>query len=172
MKDRTLKLVLLSMFVGIGVVISPILRIEGMCPTAHLINVVCAVLLGPYYALACAFTIGMIRMLLIGIPPLALTGAIFGAFFSGVLYRASRGKLLFAVVGEVVGTGIIGSLMSYPVMAFLMGQSHLTLFYYTPMFLSATLLGGGIAYLFLHALFASKQLPKIQSKLGGRVYSG
>lgn len=81
MKDRTLKLVLLSMFVGIGVVISPILRIEGMCPTAHLINVVCAVLLGPYYALACAFTIGMIRMLLIGIPPLALTGAIFGSFF-------------------------------------------------------------------------------------------
>lgn len=172
MSNKTLKLVLLSMFVAIGVVISPILRVEGMCPTAHLVNIVCAVLMGPYYALACAFTIGIIRMLLMGIPPLALTGAIFGAFLSGVLYRASKGKLLFAVIGEIIGTGIIGSIVSYPVMAFLVGQGSLTWFYYTPMFLSATILGGGVAYLLLHALLKSKHLPTIQSKLGGRVYDG
>ena len=40
-------MVMLAMMVAIGVVISPILRIEGMCPTAHLINIVCSVLLGP-----------------------------------------------------------------------------------------------------------------------------
>ena len=50
------------MMVALGVVISPILRVEGMCPMAHLINVTCAVMLGPWYALACAFTIGIIRM--------------------------------------------------------------------------------------------------------------
>ena len=79
-----------------------------MCPTAHLINIVCAVLLGPVYSFVCACTIGVIRMSLMGIPPLALTGAVFGAALSGILYRLSGGRLIFAVIGEVVGTGIIG----------------------------------------------------------------
>ena len=37
-RSKTLRMVMLAMMVAIGVVISPILRIEGMCPTAHLIN--------------------------------------------------------------------------------------------------------------------------------------
>ena len=41
------KLVFLAMMVALGVVISPILRVEGMCPMAHFINVTCAVMLGP-----------------------------------------------------------------------------------------------------------------------------
>ncbi len=44
-RSKTLRMVMLAMMVAIGVVISPILRIEGMCPTAHLINIVCSVLL-------------------------------------------------------------------------------------------------------------------------------
>ena len=51
-RSKTLRMVMLAMMVAIGVVISPILRIEGMCPTAHLINIVCSVLLGPWYSLA------------------------------------------------------------------------------------------------------------------------
>ena len=49
MKKKTdvLRLATLSMLVALGVVISPLLRIEGMCPMAHFINIVCAVLLGP-----------------------------------------------------------------------------------------------------------------------------
>ena len=36
---HTLRMVMLAMMVAIGVVISPILRIEGMCPTAHLVTI-------------------------------------------------------------------------------------------------------------------------------------
>ena len=88
---NTFRMVMLAMMVAIGVVISPILRIEGMCPTAHLINIVCSVLMGPWYSLLCATMIGVIRMLFMGIPPLALTGAVFGAFLSGDgIYHGKR----------------------------------------------------------------------------------
>ena len=117
-----LKMTVLSMLIAIGVVISPILRVEGMCPMAHFINIVCSVFLGPWYSLLCATLIGIIRMVTMGIPPLALTGAIFGAFLSGVFYRLSKGKIICAVLGEIVGTGIIGALMSYPVMTFIWGK--------------------------------------------------
>lgn len=169
-KMNVFRMVMLAMMVAVGVVISPILRIEGMCPTAHLINIVCSVLMGPWYSLLCAIMIGVIRMLFMGIPPLALTGAVFGAFLSGVLYRLSKGKIICAVVGEIFGTGIIGSMVSYPVMAFLMGRDGLNAFFYTPMFLGATVMGGTAAYLFLKALSGSGLLAKFQLSLGAKVY--
>ena len=168
--SHLLRMVMLAMLVAIGVVISPILRIEGMCPTAHFINIVCSVLLGPWYSLLCATLIGIIRMMMMGIPPLALTGAVFGAFLSGVFYRASGGKIICAVLGEIFGTGIIGSLVSYPVMAILMGRGGLTAFYYTPMFLAATTMGGTVAWFFLKTLSQAGVLAEFQRKLGAKVY--
>ena len=164
------KLIVLSMLVALGVVISPILRIEGMCPMAHFINITCAVLLGPWYALLCATTIGVLRMLLMGIPPLALTGAVFGAVLSGLLYRASDGKLICAVLGEVIGTGLIGAIVSYPVMALLYGKTELTWMFYVPLFISGTLIGGTIAYFFLMAMRKNGMLKTMQQKLGAKIY--
>jgi len=164
------KLIVLSMLVALGVVISPILRIEGMCPMAHFINITCAVLLGPWYALLCATTIGLLRMLLMGIPPLALTGAVFGAVLSGLLYRASGGKLICAVLGEVIGTGLIGAIVSYPVMALLYGKTELTWMFYVPLFISGTLIGGTIAYFFLIAMRKNGMLKTMQQKLGAKIY--
>lgn len=169
-KSTLFKMVFLSMMVAIGVVISPILRVEGMCPMAHLINVVCSVFLGPWYSLLCATLIGVIRMIFMGIPPLALTGAIFGAFLSGVLYQASKGKLIFAVLGEVIGTGIIGAIVSYPIMAFLVGRSGLTWLFYVPSFIGGTLIGGSIGFVFLVALRKTGMLSKFQKSLGAKVY--
>lgn len=166
-----LKLTVLSMFIALGVVISPILRVEGMCPMAHFINIVCSVFLGPWYSLLCATMIGIIRMVLMGIPPIALTGAVFGAFLSGVFYRLSKGKLLMAVWGEIFGTGIIGAVMSYPVMTYLWGREGLSWLFYIPSFTCGTLIGGSIAYIFLRKLTDNGILAKFQSMLGCDSYT-
>ncbi len=156
---------MLAMFVALGVVISPILRVEGMCPMAHLINITCAVFLGPFYSLLCALLIGIIRMMVMGIPPLALTGAIFGATLSGVFYKLFKGKIIAAVIGEIIGTGIIGAIVSYPVMTYLWGKEGLTWFFYVPSFICGTLIGGSIAYLLLKRLEVSGALKKMQEAL-------
>lgn len=145
------KLVILAILVALGVVLSPILRVPGMAPMQHFINVICAVILGPWYALVCAISIAILRMSLMGINLLAVTGAIFGAVLSGLLYRRT-GSLLMAVVGEVIGTGVIGALVSYPVMALIYGNTEVTLFTYLPSFLLGTIIGGMTAYLVLLAL--------------------
>ena len=170
-KISILKLVMLSMLVAVGVVISPILRVEGMCPMAHFINIVCSVLLGPWYSLICALTIGIIRMVLMGIPPLALTGAIFGAFLSGVFYRLSKGKILMAVLGEIIGTGLVGAIVSFPVMTFIWGREGLTWFFYIPSFTCGTLIGGGIAFYFLRKMIENGMLSKMQERLGSPVFA-
>ncbi len=173
MKDSKslVKMTVLSMLIALGVVISPILRVEGMCPMAHFINIVCSVFLGPWYSLLCATLIGIIRMVMMGIPPLALTGAVFGAFLSGAFYRFSKGKIICAVLGEMIGTGIIGALVSYPVMTLLWGKEGLTWLFYVPSFLCGTLIGGSIAYVFLRKFAANGMLSHIQTTLGSNSYT-
>lgn len=168
--SNLLKHLMLAMMVAMGVVISPILRIEGMCPMSSFINIVCAVILGPWYALLCAVMIGIIRMALMGIPPLAITGAVFGAFLSGILYRLSNGKIIFAAIGESIGTGIIGAVISYPIMTYLWGKAGLTWLFYIPLFFTATIIGGIIAIIFLGALSKGGMLEKIQKSLGAEIY--
>ena len=168
--ESLLKMVVLSMLIALGVVISPILRVEGMCPMAHLINIVCSVFLGPWYSLLCATLIGIIRMITMGIPPIALTGAVFGAFLSGVFYKLSKGKIICAVLGEVIGTGFVGAIMSYPVMTFLWGREGLSWLFYVPSFVCGTLIGGSIAYLFLRKIAANGVLGHFQSMLGSKSY--
>ncbi|WP_296114803.1 energy coupling factor transporter S component ThiW [uncultured Anaerococcus sp.] len=169
-KKKILILVTLSMFVSIGVVISPILRFEGFAPTAHFVNVVCSVLLGPYYSLLNAIITAAIRMTLLGIPPLAITGQVFGAFLSGFLYRKTKGSILACVLGEIIGTGLIGSLASYPVMSLLWGKGDITWYFYLPSFLIATLIGGSVAFIFLQSLRKAKVLYSMQRNIGVNVY--
>ena len=165
-----IKTIVLAMLIAIGVVISPILRVEGMCTMAHVINIICSVFLGPWYSLLCATLIGIIRMITMGIPPIALTGAVFGAFLSGVFYRASKGKIICAVFGEIIGTGIIGAIMSYPVMTYIWGREGLSWLFYVPSFICGTLIGGGIAYVLLKKLAVNGALSKLQSTLGTKSY--
>ena len=167
-----LRMAVMALLIAIGVVISPLLRIEGMCPMAHLINITAAVLLGPVDAFVIAVLIGIIRMCAMGIPPLALTGAVFGATLSGILYKVSKGKIWAAVLGEIIGTGIIGAIVSYPVMVFICGREGLVWFFYVPSFICGTLIGGSIAAVLLYRLQHIGVLGKMQYKLdhGGALW--
>ena len=106
-------------------------------------------------------------MALMGIPPLALTGAVFGALLSGILYIVSKGKIWAAVLGEIIGTGIIGAIVSYPVMTYLWGRQGLSWLFYVPSFVCGPLIGGSIAFIFLYQLQRIGVLKDIQSKLSG-----
>ncbi|MBQ3008798.1 MAG: energy coupling factor transporter S component ThiW, partial [Oscillospiraceae bacterium] len=123
-----------------------------------------------WYSLLCATLIGIIRMMTMGIPPIALTGAVFGAFLSGVFYRLSKGNILFAVIGEVFGTGIIGAIASYPVMSILWGKEGLSWLFYVPSFICGTLIGGSIALVFLKKLASNGMLKRFQQMLSDSVY--
>ena len=75
-------------------------------PVQHLVNILCAVTVGPWWALAQAFIASLIRNLLGLGSPLAFPGSMCGALLGGLLYKYGK-KLPFAYMGEVVGTGII-----------------------------------------------------------------
>lgn len=161
-RSKIQKLTLVAIMIALDVVLSPLMRIEGMAPMSSVMNILAGVLLGPVYASIMAIICGIIRMTMLGIPPLALTGAVFGALLAGVGYRWGR-RFTWAVMGEVIGTGIIGSLCSYPVMVWFTGSSQgLYWFIYTPRFIGATLIGGAIALPLLYKLKGSPAFKRVQ----------
>ena len=154
-ESKLKKLTILSMMIALDVVLSPLFRIEGMAPMSSVMNVIAAVSLGPFYATIMAFVCGILRITLLGIPPLALTGAVFGAFLAGIFYQIKASNWL-AAFGEIIGTGLLGSLLSYPVMVWFTGSTNgLFWFVYTPRFF-----GGAISGYFI-ALFVLVKLDKI-----------
>ncbi|WP_405746156.1 energy coupling factor transporter S component ThiW, partial [Anaerovibrio slackiae] len=68
------------------------------------------------------------------------------------------------------GTGIIGAIVSYPVMALLWGRSGLTWMFYVPSFIAGTLIGGSIAFILLTVLQKNGALKNIQQKLGVNIH--
>ncbi|WP_208559844.1 energy coupling factor transporter S component ThiW [Marinilactibacillus kalidii] len=163
---------LLSLMIALDVVLSPLMRIEGMAPMSSVMNIIAGVLLGPLYGTMMALICGLIRMLLFGIPPLALTGAVFGAFFAGMLYKLG-GNMYWSMAGEIIGTGIIGSLLSYPVMVWFTGsQQNFYWFIYTPRFVGATLIGSVIAFMVLVKLKETSIFKRWQKLFNGGMLYG
>ncbi|GEP75594.1 energy coupling factor transporter S component ThiW [Weissella thailandensis] len=147
MNSKVRKITYLAVMVALDVVLSPILRIEGMAPMSSVINILAGVLMGPLYATIMAICCGIIRMMMMGIPPLALTGAVFGALLAGLGARWTH-SIYGSIIGEIIGTGIVGSLLSYPVMVLFTGnKTDLYWLLYTPRFLGATLMGAVAAWL-------------------------
>lgn len=156
----------LAMMVSLDVVLSPLLRIEGMAPMSSVVNILAALLMGPWFTALMAFLCAILRMSLLGIPPLALTGAFFGGLCAGLGARYGR-TFFWAFLGEFVGTGLIGSLLSYPVMVWFTGtKTNLFWFVYTPRFVGATLIGGVMAYLVWRRLKSWRMVAVIQEAFG------
>ncbi|MHB9144788.1 MAG: energy coupling factor transporter S component ThiW [Symbiobacteriia bacterium] len=130
----------MALLVAIGVLSSSVIAIPvgaaKALPVQHAINVIGAVLMGPVQAGLVALLIALLRMLLGTGTPLAIPGGMVGALLAGYLYRRWR-VLPAAMIGELVGTGIIGALLSYPVARFLLGKNVAAFFFVIPFGLSS-----------------------------------
>lgn len=166
-KIKLKKLVLTAVFATVAVVGSlfsfPVFG-SKCAPVQHLINVLCAVILGPGYGVAAAFVSSLIRNLLGLGTLLAFPGSMCGALLAGILYHYIK-KLPAAYIGEVFGTAVIGGMLSYPVAAFIMGSKGAALFTFVVPFLISTAGGTLLAVLITVPLKQTGVLDKIKSEL-------
>ncbi len=164
--SRTRKLALAGLLTAVAVVggmFSIPLGAAKCSPVQHMVNVIAAVLLGPGYAVGSAFTASLIRNLIGTGSLLAFPGSMVGALLAGLLYSKTR-HLAGAFAGEVVGTGILGAMLSYPVAIFLMGKPA-ALFAFVPAFLINTIAGATIAVLVVCALARTSVLEELRTGL-------
>lgn len=161
------KLTLTAFFVAIAVAGSlfsfPVLG-SRCSPIQHLVNVMCAILLGPWYGLAAAFLAALIRNILGLGTLLAFPGSMCGALLSGLLYKWMK-KLPASYIGEVVGTGIIGGMLSYPIAAVLMGNQTAALFTFVVPFLISTVGGTIMAIVITMTMKQTRVLARIQQQI-------
>ena len=150
MKSNTKKLTVAAFFVALGVVFSFVNIPVGLAkcyPVQHMVNVLSAVLLGPLYSVLVAFCISLIRNMSGTGSLMAFPGSMIGAFFAGILFYKTR-KLSLAFLGEVIGTGLIGALLAYPIAKFVLGK-EMALFGMVIPFSVSTLGGSVIAIIII-----------------------
>ena len=122
-------------------------------PIQHMVNVLCAVLLGPGYGIGVAFLASLLRNLLGLGSLLAFPGSMFGALLCGYAFRFSK-KLWVCLCGEVFGTAVLGGLCAYPIALLFMGKtaSELAFYVYVVPFLISTAAGALLAGILVTAL--------------------
>jgi|GEM_PF-159929 len=127
-RERLDKMVLSALLISLGVTGSLLpfatflIGASRCAPLQHLINVLGAVLLGPGFAVINAFLISLLRNMLGTGTLLAFPGSMIGALLAGFLYQWFK-KDGLAVLGEFVGTGLVGGLAAYPFARWLMGNT-------------------------------------------------
>ncbi|MBM7540913.1 energy coupling factor transporter S component ThiW [Amphibacillus cookii] len=155
---KTKHITVMAAFIAIGVLGASFLwfptGVARAYPVQHAINVISAVILGPLPTVIIAFGIGLIRNLLGLGTLLAFPGGMAGALLAGFFYRY-KPKIRVAVIGELIGTSILGSLLSVPVAHLLMGQS-VAVFAFVPGFFVSSMTGALLASLILSRLKPSK----------------
>jgi energy coupling factor transporter S component ThiW len=166
---NTKKLAIAGLFCAVAIVGSlfsfPVLG-SKCAPVQHMINILCAVLLGPGYGVTAAFAAALIRNLL-GLGSLmAFPGSMIGALICGIVYKKT-GSIPGTLIGEVFGTGILGGLCAYPVAILFMGQSAagIAFYAYVVPFLISTAAGAIISALLLFHLKRTGSLKKMQESI-------
>ena len=167
--NSTKKLAIAGILVAVAVVGStfsfPVFG-SKCAPVQHMVNVLCAVFLGPWYGVGVAFTTSLLRNLMGLGSLLAFPGSMCGALLCGLAYRKTK-NLPLTLVAEVFGTGIIGGLLSYPIAIAFMGKSAGDIAFYTYVvpFLVSTVGGSILAGILVFALAESGALKNMQASL-------
>lgn len=174
--NSTKKLAIAAIFVALAVVGSAFIQFpflgSNCSPTQHMVNVLCAVFLGPWYGVGVAFCASLIRNLLSLGSLMAFPGSMIGALCCGLAYKALRNRneiaaILAALIAEMLGTGVLGGLCAYPVATLFMNVDAATLAvtaYIVP-FLISTVVGSIIAGVLVFALRAGGALKILQRSL-------
>lgn len=152
-----------GLFVAVGTLTAHLVGIPAgvakAFPVQHAINVLAGVMLGPVQAAMIAFAVGLLRNLLGVGTLLAFPGGMIGAFLAGCLYRLT-GQVGWAVAGELLGTGVLGALASYPIARWVLGHPAAPLFYVVPFLLSSAA-GAALATGLLLALRRTHAVPSL-----------
>ena len=156
METRTKKLCAAGILVAVAVVGSlfsfPVFG-SKCAPIQHMVNILCAVMLGPWYGVGAAFCASLIRNLL-GVGSLmAFPGSMLGALLCGIAFWKSR-NIPVTLLAEVFGTGILGGLCAYPIAILFMGMQagEIAFYAYVIPFLVSTVGGAVISAVLLGAL--------------------
>ena len=165
-----MKVALSGMFTAVAVVGSMIqFPVFGSqcAPVQHMVNVLCAVLLGPGYGVAVAFLASLLRNLFSLGSLLAFPGSMCGALLCGLVYWKTK-NLPATLCAEVFGTGIIGGLLSYPVAIAFMGKVAGSIGYtaYVVPFLISTVAGSILAGILVKALEKGGVLKSLRPAQG------
>lgn len=141
--------------VAIGVALAPYtsfpIGIAKVNPTQHFVNVLAAVLLGPWWAVLTAAVIAVLRNAMGVGTLLAFPGGMIGAFLGGIAFRVVH-RTWAAAAGEIIGTGGIAPVVSALLVApFLMGKA-IPLLALVPSFLFSTVAGALLGVLALRLL--------------------
>lgn len=131
-------------------------------PVQHMVNIICAVVLGPYYGVIVAFCTSLIRNLLSLGTVMAFPGSMFGALLCGIIYNKTKNTWL-TYIAEVFGTSILGGLCAYPVAIFIMGKNagDIAFYAYIIPFLISTVGGAIISAIIIESLKKFNVLNKL-----------
>ncbi|WP_283680311.1 energy coupling factor transporter S component ThiW [Lentilactobacillus sp. Marseille-Q4993] len=159
-QNRLYPLVLTAIFSALGIVGGSLFEfnigVAKVAPVQHLINLLSGVLLGPWWAVAQAFITSLLRNIMGTGTVLAFPGSMIGAFFVGLFFKRTK-KLWLAALGELIGTGVLGAIVAYPLAAWLMGTKG-ALYLFIPSFFLSALVGVIIGYIVLKALAKRNRL--------------
>lgn len=134
-------------------------------PVQHMVNVLSAVLLGPWWGVGIAFCASLLRNAMGTGTLLAFPGSMAGALCCGLIYQKTE-RLLPTCLAEIFGTGVIGGLLAYPVAVYLMGKTA-ALFAYVLPFLVSTTGGTLVAALLIALMQKSNALDYLRRVLRG-----
>lgn len=143
-------IILVAMAVALSPIFIPVGFIK-LFPAQHMINVIGAVMVGPWYAVGVATAAAIIRNLLGVGTPLAFPGGMIGALLAGLAYRLLK-KLYWAAVGEVVGTGLLGALVSLWIVTPLIMKKTMAASVLITAFASSSLAGATLGVVVLNLL--------------------